>query len=333
MIVDHDVRRKTMQFTPLKFQVPLAAGGIALMAFNYLQFAIPHEKGLIKMSDVAGAGLTFEQLWLYVPLISLMLAFSAINLGSTGVYLKQLVQWLANGDEYQRLVSGLPIQSVGIFVPVASISMTALVVMAPMQFFVPQLSSNLQAMMLPGLIFFMAMWLTIFSLEFKVLKIWMSRPVDFTNLNFVWLLDVFAFGLVSLTGTGIAAMSQSAQIASVAAVATMFSLTFGTFLLVAKLFYLLYLQMKADGLPKENFLPAYFILVPISCLYGFSFYRVAIYLQNHLLLDMKVFLFGMLVFSYAVAIVWGLFCVYLLSSYLLKVFWKSEFSPPQWSMV
>lgn len=25
-----------MKFTPLKFQIPLAAGGIALMVFNYL---------------------------------------------------------------------------------------------------------------------------------------------------------------------------------------------------------------------------------------------------------------------------------------------------------
>ena len=38
----------SMKFTPLKFQIPLAAGGVALMAFNYLQFAVPHGKGLIK---------------------------------------------------------------------------------------------------------------------------------------------------------------------------------------------------------------------------------------------------------------------------------------------
>lgn len=322
-----------MQFTPLKFQIPLAAGGIALMAFNYLQFAIPHGQGMIELSDITAAGLPKEQFWLHLPLVVIMAVFSAVNISSTSVYLKQLVRWLGDGDGYHKLMSGHPIQSVEIFVPVASISMTALVVMAPVQFFIPQLASNMQSIMLPGLIFFLVMWLIIFSLEFKVLKEWLCSPVDLANLNFVWLLDVFAFGLVSLTGTGIATLSANAKIASIAAIAALVSLTFGLFVLVAKLFYLLYLQMKADGLPKENFLPAYFILVPISCLYGFSFYRAAIYLQAHLLLDMKVIMLIILIFSYTIAVVWGLFCIYLLSNYLFKSFWKSDFAPPQWSMV
>jgi hypothetical protein len=56
-----------MKFTPLKFQIPLAAGGIALMAFNYLQFAVPHGKGLVKLSDITWSGLTPAQLGLYLP--------------------------------------------------------------------------------------------------------------------------------------------------------------------------------------------------------------------------------------------------------------------------
>lgn len=134
-----------MKFTPLKFQVPLAAGGVALMAFNYLQFAVPHGKGLIKLSDVASAGLTTGQIGLYLPLIAIMLAFAVINLGSTAVYLKQLVQWLADKAEYQDFINSTPTKSIGIFVPIASLSMTANVVLAPLAFFVPQLSSNLQA--------------------------------------------------------------------------------------------------------------------------------------------------------------------------------------------
>jgi hypothetical protein len=322
-----------MQFTPLKFQVPLAAGGIALMAFNYLQFAIPHGKGIIKWSDVTSAGLTTEQLWLHLPLIVIMLAFAVVNLGFTMTYLKQLISWLCNRAEYQKFMSGPPTLSVGIFVPVASISMTACVILAPVQFFIPQLSSNLQAMMLPATIFFGILWLIIFRLEFKALKTWLSHPIDLTKLSFVWLLDVFAFGLVSLMGTGIAVMSENMKIASIAAIASLFTLVFGILLLVAKLSYLFHLHMKADSLPMENILPAYFILIPISCLYGFSFYRVAVYLQTHLLLDMKVLLFFILTFSYIIAVIWGLFCIYLLSNYLLKIFLKSDFAPPQWSMV
>jgi hypothetical protein len=322
-----------MRFTPLKFQVPLAAGGVALMAFNYLQFAVPHGKGLIRLSDVASAGLTSGQIGLYLPLIVLMLAFAVINLGSTAVYLKQLVQWLADKAEYQDFINGPPIKSIGIFVPVASLSMTANVVLAPLAFFVPQLSSNLQAMMLPGLVFFGLLWLIIFRLEFRVLKTWLSHPLDVTKLNFVWLVDVFAFGLVSLTGTGIAALSGSREIASIAAFASLFTLSFGFFLLVAKLAYLIYLQIKADRLPEQYILPAFFLVIPITCLYGFSFYRITLYLQTHFAFDMRPLSFFFMIFSYVITIGWGLFCMYLLSGFLKKDFLKSDFAPTQWGMV
>ncbi|MCF8105207.1 MAG: hypothetical protein K9K64_06965 [Desulfohalobiaceae bacterium] len=323
-----------MQFTPLKFQLPLAAGGIALMAFNFLEFAIPHGESMVKMSDVISAGLTTQQINLYLPLIIIMLVFSTISIGLTIGYLKQLIQWLTtNRAEYLKFMSGPPTLSVGIFVPIANISMAALVFLAPGQFFVPQLSSNLQAMMLPGIIFFGILCLTIFYLEFKVLKTWLSRPIDLKKLNFVWLLDVFSFGLLSLIGTGLAVMAESVQIASIGAIGSSFTLTFGIFLLIVKLSYLFHLHMKADGLPGENVLPAFFILVPISCLYGFSFYRVALYLQTRLLFNMEVFLFGILVISYIISVIWALFCVYLLSEYLLKVFRRVDFAFPQWSMV
>jgi hypothetical protein len=35
----------SIKFHPLLFQSSLAAGGVSLMAFNYLQFAIPHGEG------------------------------------------------------------------------------------------------------------------------------------------------------------------------------------------------------------------------------------------------------------------------------------------------
>lgn len=323
-----------MQFTPLKFQVPLAAGGIALMAFNYLNFVIPRGGGMVKMADVTSAGLTVGQLCLYAPLIVIMLLFSTLCIGLTVGYLKQLGQWLtANRAEYLKFISGPPTLSVGIFVPIANISMAGLVFLAPVQFFIPQLSSNLQAMMLPGIIFFGILCLTIFRLEFKVLKIWLSSSIDLEKLNFVWLLDVFSFGLLSLIGTGIAVMSESAKIASLGAVGSSFVLAFGVFLLIVKLSYLFHHHMRADSLPGENILPAFFILVPISCLYGFSIYRVALYLQTHLLLNMEVFLFVVIVFSYILSVVWALFCIYLLSDYLLKVFLKADFAFPQWAMV
>jgi hypothetical protein len=329
----HKEGEGSMKFTPLKFQIPLAAGGIALMAFNYLQFAVPHDKGLVRLSDIAWGGLSPAQTGLYFPLIAIMLVFSGINMVYTAVYLKQLGKWLFDKAEYQDFINSPPTKSIGIFAPVGSLSMTANVILAPLAFFVPLLSSSLQAMMLPGLIFFGLLWLALFRLEFKLLKTWLSHPLDPAKLNFIWLTDVFAFGLVSLTGSGIAALCDSREIASMAAIASFFTLGFGFLLLVAKLAYLIYHQIKAQKLPDKPILPAYFILIPITCLYGFSFHRIMVYLQTYFSFDLSLLSFFVMTFSYVCTISWGGFCLYLLSNYFKDHFLKCDFAPTQWGIV
>lgn len=322
-----------MQFSPLKFQIPLAAGGIALMAFNFLQFAIPGVHGLVTLQQMVNAELDPIQATLYWALVGMMLIFTVINFVSTPVLLQQLWRWRNDRVAYTTFLSGPPTMSVGIFIPFASLSMTACVVLAPFAFFVPLLASNLQHMMLPGLLFFGLLWLGMFKFEFRLLKYWLSHPFDLKQVNFVWLLDVFSFGLVSLTGTGIAAMADDMAIASLAAFGSFFTLTFGVLILVAKLAYLIYLQIKAETLPGKNVLPAYFILIPISCLYGFSFYRIALYLKKQFAFDISMILFSTITFPYVIALGWGLFCLYLLFEYLKSDFLKSDYAPPQWAMV
>lgn len=321
-----------MKFSPFNFQAPLAAGGITLMAFSYLQFAVPHGKGLIKLSDIPWASLTIGQTSLYVPLIGIMLVFTIINLLSIVVFLKDLILWLAK-QEYIGFMSGPPTKAVGVFVPIASLSMTMNVILAPLAFFIPNLSANIQTLMLPGLIIFGLLWLMLFKLEFTFLKTWLSQPLDGTKLNFVWLLDVFAFGLVNLTGAGLASMASNRGIASIAAFASLLALSMGSFLLVIKLAYLIYLQIKSSKLPDNAVHPAFFLVVPITCLFGISYYRIMLYLQTWFSFDVKVASFFLITFSYVITIGWVIFTVYLLSDYYKNYFHKSEFSPTQWAMV
>lgn len=322
-----------MKFTPFKFQVPLAAGGIALMAFNYLQFAVPHGKGLIKLSQIPWDRLTTGQTALYLPLVGIMSVFTIINFVFTLIFLKSILQWRFNKNEYTDFLNGPPTATVGIFVPLASLSMTASVILAPLGFFLPEVSSNIQALMLPALIFYLFLWIMLFVLEFQSLKIWLTKPLDATKLNFVWLIDVFAFALVNLTGTGIASMSSNKEIASIAAFASFFALSIGVFLLVAKLGYLLYLQIKSAGLPQNPVLPSFFLMIPITCLFGISFYRIALYLHAFFNFDIKVVSFFLINFSYVITIGWGIFTLYLINSYFKEYFYKSEFAAPQWAIV
>lgn len=321
-----------MKFTPIKFQASLAAGGVALMAFNFLQFAVPHGKGLIKLSDIPWASLTISQTGAYLPLTVIMLVFAMTNLIMTVIFLKSLILWFANKQEYNDFMSN-PLTNIGVFAPIASLSMTANVVWAPLAFFIPQLSANIQALMLPSLIFFGLLCLMFLKLEFKVLKTWLSQSIDVNKLNFTWLLDVFAAGLLNLTGTGIAAIASNREIASIAAFVSLFTLSIGFFFFIIKLASLIYLQFKSAKLPDTPVLPAYFLVIPIMCLFGISFYRIMMYLQTYFSFDVKVPSFFLITLSYAITIGWGIFTVYLLSDYWKKDFYQSKFSPPQWGIV
>jgi hypothetical protein len=321
-----------MKFTSVIFQTSVAAGGVALMPFVYLQFAEPHWGKPVMLLDIPWSELTIAQTINFSTLVGIMLVFTVAHLLFTLVFLNGLIRWLANKEEYNTFIND-PKINIGIFSPIASLSMTANVIWGPLAFFIPQLSSMLQALMLPSLIFFGVLWLIILKLEFKVLKIWLTNPVDTAKLNFTWLLDVFAFGLVCLTGTGIAVTATNSEIASLAAFGSLFALSIGLFLFAIKFAYLVYLQIKAPSLPDIPLLPAYFMTIPLSCLFGVSLFRTMAYLQQHFAFDVKALSFLLINFSYAIAIAWGVFCIYLLGDYLKNSFMKIKFSPAQWGMV
>ena len=188
------------KFNPLFFQASLAAGGVALMPFNYMQFSIPHGKGLIKYSDIVWTSLNGVHGMLYATLIAVMLVAVIIHIALTTVFIKALVGWLANKKATSEFMND-PYRNVTIFPIVGSLAMSANVLWASVGFFVPQISEGMQFLMMPSLIFFGVLWSILFALEFKVMKVWFTASADPDKFNFVWLLDVFAFGLVSLTGS------------------------------------------------------------------------------------------------------------------------------------
>jgi hypothetical protein len=196
----------------------------------------------------------------YLPLVVLMLAFTALHFGLTGYFLWRLAKWLGQPGSFTGFIN-VPQknQNAGIFAVVASLAMTMNVFWAPLGFFVPWVSKNLQAWMLPSLVSFGILWVALLFLEVKALRTWFAKDVDRTQFNFIWLLDVFAFALVSLAGSGIVAMSKNASIQKIAAVATMATLAFGLVWLLYKLVYLISTHVKAAKLPDNPLLPAFFL--------------------------------------------------------------------------
>ncbi len=211
--------------------------------------------------------------------------------------------------------------------------MSANVLWAPIGFFVPQISSGLQSLMLPSLVFWGFLWIMMFVLEFNVAKTWLKQKIEINKFNFVWLLDVFAFGLVSLAGSGVAGTSGDPQISGIAVVGTLVTVAVGILLLFVKLINLLKLMIKGKDLPAVPILPAYFILVPITCLFGISIYRLTSYFQKVYSYDLSGLLSAIVVLAYVFSMTWLVFTVYLLGNYFRNLLMKSEYSAPQWSMV
>jgi hypothetical protein len=322
-----------VKFSPFNFQAPLAAGGITLMAFNWLQFAIPHGAGSVKLSDIRWASLSPTQTGLYGLLVGLMLVLTTLNLLLMAVFLKDLAQWVAAGNGYREFMSGPPSRITGIFVPIASLAMTVAVVFASAPFFIPSVSANAQALVLPGVVLFTVLLLAAFWLEARVIRLLLCQHLDAAKLNFVWLLDVFAFGLLALAGTGLASLAANRGIASTTAFASMLALGVGTLLLAGKLVLLVYIQAKSRALPESQLLPAFFLVVPITCLYGISYYRIMLLAQKWFALDVKAPSYALITVGYIVAVTWALVTVYALRDYFRNYFRTSEYFPTQWAMV
>ena len=320
------------KFNPLFFQASLAAGGISLMPFNFLQFAIPHGKGLIKLSDVVWTGISGTQMVLYAALISIMFVSIVAHVFLTIVFLKGLIGWLSNKRAVADLM-GDPYKNMTIFPIIGSLAMSANVLWAPIGFFVPQISSGLQSLMLPSLVFWGVLWIMMFVLEFNVAKTWLKQKIEIDKFNFVWLLDVFAFGLVSLAGSGVAGTSVNPQISGIAVIGTLVTAAVGILLLSAKLINLMKPIIKRKDLPDVPILPAYFILVPITCLFGISIFRLTSYFQKVYSYDLSSLLSVIVVLAYVFSMTWLVFTVYLLGNYFRSLFMRSEYSAPQWSMV
>ncbi|ADH86304.1 conserved hypothetical protein [Desulfurivibrio alkaliphilus AHT 2] len=320
-----------MKFSPLQFQISVAAGGAALMPFVLLQFAVPHGEGLITMAAMPWEQLSAVENFFYGPLVGVMLLFVVIHLLLTLFYLKGLAGMMAQREQFSAFIND-PKVHIAIFSPIASLAMTANVVWGPLAFFVPNMGATLQGLMLPSLFFFALLWLALLGFEAKVLKIWLTQPVEPSKLNFAWLLDIFAFGLVSLTGSGIAAIATDPAVAAAAAFAAFFTIGAGIFIFLLKIVVLLYGQLKAQRLPGDPIQPAFFLVIPILCLFGISLFRIMAYLQNHFGFAAEPASFLVLNFAYAAAVAWAVFGLYLLADYFRK-FGRQKYSPAQWGIV
>jgi len=323
---------KNKVFTPLIFLASLGAGGVAIIPFALLQYTVAHEKGLIKMSDLnydAMSGLTSS---FFHSLEAIMIVFIVIHIVLSVIFFKKLTKFVKS-ENYQNFISD-PLKNSAILAPFISIVMTMNVFIGPVRYFLPAMSANLQGMMLPALLFWIFLWAWLMKVEIKLLKTSFEKGFDMSKITFGWLLHPFALGMMTVTGTGIAAMAENPSIAHTAVFLSLVSGTMGLFLLIVKTISVFQRHFNSqEGLGEKQFLPSFLIVVPNITLYAISIFRFGHYLEKHHHMHLDSYFLIVMTVAFAFETWYMLFGLALLKDYFTKHHFKSEHYVTQWGLI
>jgi len=327
-----DEMNKGKRFSPLIFQGSLAAGGVALMPFVLMQFSLPHGKGLIRLSDIHFGSMHSMNVAFLFSLIVTMAGFALVHFILTFFFLKRLYVWMRTPANLPGFLH-TPLTNVGLMSPVISLAMSINVLFGPVFFFWPPDTNPSQFSMIPVFGFWFLLWAVLMILQAEMIKVWFTQTMDLQKLNFGWLLDSFAFGMVALSGAGIASLSSDSRIASLSAIMTWGVFIIGFFLFIVKWIYLLLNQIKSASRPDNPSLLTFLIVIPIVCLYGVSFYKLNIYLKSAFGFRLDAFSYLGIVICFVATGAYLAFGLYWLKSYFMGDFFKPHFYASQWGIV
>jgi tellurite resistance protein TehA-like permease len=323
--------KNTIPFSPLQFLSSLGAGGISIMPFAFFQYTHHTGKGLIHLGQMGHGSLPIWQEVLFYGLESVMIIFALIHFWLTAKFIAKLIPWIKT-QQYKELMSN-PLQNAAILAPFISLGMTFNVFIATVRFFIPAFAENLQLFMAPAFIGWAILWAALMRMEIKLLTTSFANSFDINKINFGWLLHPFALGMITVTGTGIAAMSKALLIAHSAAFMSSISLMMGIFLLMVKTNALFKSHFSADGLPQKQFLPSLLIVVPNITLFAISAFRMIHYFEHSFGAHLHWLAQMVIILSFAFETWYLAFGIAMLKPYFKNHFFNKEFHISQWGLI
>lgn len=318
------------KFSPMMYLIALGAGGIAVSGFAFLNYTVSHGKGLITYAQLHAQNFSFLNQSLYIFVEIYMIVFTVIHLVLTGFLLVQLLKW-KKSNEYKELLAN-PIANSSLLIPYVSWFMTFNVILGVVRYFMPILSDNLQNIMLGGLLAWIALWLMMMKLEINILSASFINKFDFSKLNFGWLMQPFALGMATVTGTGIAALAVNPSIAHTAAFVSMISFTMSVFLLLVNSVSLFKNYFLAEKLPDTRLLPSILVVIPILTVLGISLFRYGHYFERQFGAHMGPYFAIVTILTFAFQTWYLFFGLTLLKKYLVQDF-RKEYHVSQWGLV
>lgn len=319
------------QFNPLVFLSAVGAGGISIAPFVYFQYQVPHAKGLTTAAQVPLDSVAPLTKGFYLGLESIMILFASLHIILSLYLLPKLFKWYKEGG-HKELVKN-PLANPAMLAPFLSLAMSFNVMIAVVRFFVPALHENLQTIMGPALVAWIALTTFVLWLSAKLLKTAFVGDFDIHKIHFGWMLYPFTLAMVGVTGTGYAALSKSSLIAGTAAFLSTLVLTAAVFLLLVKLFAIFSSHYKSKGLPEKQFLPSVLSVVPIMTLLGIAGYRLTHYLHNHMHIEAGSLGKVIVIVAFAFQTWYMIFGLSFLKDYLKGDFLKKEYYVSQWALI
>jgi hypothetical protein len=319
------------KFNPLTFLASVGAGGLAVAPFVYFQYLIPHGKGLITYSQIMNAASSGGNSAFYFFMMAVMVIFATLHIVLTAKLLTNFFSWRKT-DDYKSYIKD-PQRNTSLLAIFTSLGMTFNVFIGVIRFFVPVLQSNFQGLMLPALITWAVLWLVMMSTEIRLLKTAFREDFDMTKVGFGWLLHPFALGMVTVAGTGIAAMAKDPSIAHTAAFMSITSGSMGLFLFFVKLFSIFKSHFANKSVPERQFLPSFLIVIPITTLYAIIMFRLGHYFEHQFGFHTHAFSTIIITLSFAFETWYFAFGLSMLKDYFKKDFFRKEYYVTLWAFI
>jgi len=312
-------------FSPLTLLAVIGAGGISIIPFAYYNYTVEHPKGLITFSQL------IEKSLFDYGLMFLMTIFAILHFILFAIFIKDFYRFIKSGDFKSFFAN--PITNNTVLTIFIALAMSMNVLIGPIRFFIPSLSENLQALMMPALLFWIMLSGIFLFTYMKIQKSLFVSRVDLSKIGFGWLLDVFALSMLAVTGSGIAALSKDVTVAHTAAFISLMFATMAIFFLVIKITLVFQKYLSDAGLPEKQYLPSFLNIVPAITLLSITFFRLGHYIENNFDFHIDHFFTIIITTAFALETWYLIFGATVIFEYFKKHHFTKDYYPSQWALI
>ena len=327
------------RFTMLWFIMALGFGGTSVAGYAFLNNTLPRNppfKGMLYNGNIneytaqMGSLYTYLTAYLKIHMVFFGVLHIVALLGCTVLYFKWRQKY---PEKYKALYNDTTRNSV-IIAPPLAYAMAFNVFLVLGYVFVDWMRINLDLLMPYASAVYAMLWVWTLATAIRLQATALTGGFDVNTMHFGWLLIPFSLAMTSVTGAGIAYLAHGG-LADAVFFLSLITFTMALFLLCVKVFSL-FKSHYASGMPsKIEFLPSFFIVVPILTLVTISILRYGYYFQHKFHFQLPSALFYFLACTGFALMSWYMILgLFLMRDYFKKyLFNMAYFDESQWGLI